>query len=513
MNAPPARTCPVIERRRAVRLSAAAALVAIGFVALWAALSSPVAGPHARPELVPWIALLFATVAAPSAYAWLHGRLDALHPLTFAGLLYFVPDFVVGGLVLAAGWSQPYFMAFIDTPGYSLALTVLYLALGFAALTFGCALPAAGRAGVTLDARLPHLNWPAERLFAPATLLLLAGLGFTSLAYDSGVIGYQNSGPASAWAASWHFGSLCLPLGTFLICAAAFRTRDGGWARRVAFVSLAASVLLRALLAGSRATLLHALVAAGCAYVAARRPFTARGLLRFGLLVAAGVVLGMAYGSTFRAVKGSEARVSLGTQAGYAAVAVQQLAQRTPRAQLAFVGQRLAERLEQLSSVAVIVANADRLRDEERRLGLHDNILQAAKTSLVPRFLWPDKPAVSPPRAFAALYFRYGGNSFVLSPVGDLLRNFGPWGIVGGMALLGFVLRVLQAALVGDERLPSLGRAGLYYLLLSSVSYEDTYAVLLPTLLRVGLVGALAAGGVSLWLWAASRARGAAPAP
>lgn len=504
-------TAPTRARLR--QLGALAGLVALGLALTWAALQARGASAQARPELVPWIALLCATVAAPSAHAWLHGRLDGLHPLTFAGLLYFVPDFVVGGLVLAAGWSQPYFLAFIDAPGYTLPLTVLYLALGFAALTLGCSLPAARRVGEVIAFRLPRLDWPAERVFAPATLLLAVGLGFSGLAYDSGLIGYQSPGPASAWAASWHFGSLCLPLGTFLICAAAFRTRHGGWARWVAFASLGASVLLRLLLAGSRATLLHALVAAGCAYVAARRPIHARGLLRFGLLVALGVVLGMAYGSTFRAAKGGEARVSLGTQAGYAAETVQRLAQRTPRDQLAFVGQRLAERLDQLSSVAVIVANADRLRDEERRLGLHDNILQAARTSLVPRFLWPDKPAVSPPRAFAALYFRYDGSSFALSPVGDLLRNFGPWGIVGGMALLGFVLRGLHAALVDGARAPGLGRAGLYYLLLSSVNYEDTYAVLLPTLLRVGFVGALAVGGVSLWLWATARLRGAPPAP
>jgi hypothetical protein len=480
--------------------------VLIGWALVWFLLSGPLAGPHTRAPLVPWIGLLCATVLAPLAYAWWQGRLDPLHPLSFAALIYFVPDFVVGGLILAAGWSQPYFLAFVEAPDYNLPLTTLYLALGFAGLTIGCAWPVGGQLGAALGARLPCLDWPAERTFAPATALLLLGLGFTGLAYNDGLVGYQSAGQSGPWAATWHFGSLCLPLGAFLICAAAFRTRAGGWARSIACIAFGATLLVRLLLSGSRATLLHAVIAVGCAYAAARRPLTLAGLARFAALIVVSVVLGMAYGSTFRATKGQEANVSLASQARYAAATVQQLARRGPGAQATFVGQRLAERLDQLSSVAVIVANAERLRDQERRLGLHDNILQAAKTSLVPRFLWPDKPAVSPPRAFAALYFRYAGSSFALTPVGDLLRNFGPWGILPGMALLGLVLRCLYAALLETHAVPSLGRAGLYYLLLVSVSYEDTYAVLLPTLLRVGCVGVLALAGVSLWLWASTRA-------
>ena len=492
------------------RLLAAAAAVALaGLAATWALLGGPLASEHTRAPLVPWIGLLAATVLAPLGYAWVRGRFDALHPITFAALVYFLPDFVIGGLVLAAGRSRPYYLALIEAPDYSLPLTAAYLALGFASLALGCAAWPGRHLGGALGARLPTLDWPPEELFAPATALLLAGSCFYYLAFASGLVGYQAGGPSGPWAATWYFASLSLPLGAFLVWAAAFSTPRGGRARHAAFAVFGVALLARLLLSGSRATLLHAVIAAGFAYVATRRPVTLGGLARFAAAAAASVVLGMAYGSTFRAVKGSEARVSLGTQAAHAVTAVREVAARPASAQVAFVSERLGERLDQLSSVAVVVSNADRLRSEERRLGLDGNILRAARSSLVPRVLWPDKPAVSPPRAYAALYFQYGGNSFALSPVSDLLRNFGPWGIVGGMAVLGLVLRILYGALRGEEGHPSLGRAGLYYLLLSQVNYEDTYAVVLPTLVRVAFVGAAAAAFVALWLRLAGGRSGA----
>ncbi len=499
------------SRRRLRLLAGAATVVTAGLTAAWALLGGPLANEHTRAPLVPWIGLLAATVVAPLGYAWVRGRLDALHPVAYAALVYFLPDFVIGGLVLAAGWSRPYYLALIEAPGYSLPLTAAYLALGFVALALGCAVPPGERLGRALGARLPRLDWPPERLFAPATGLLLAGSCFYYLAFTNGLVGYQAGGPTGPWAATWYFASLSFPLGAFLIWAAAFSTPGGGRARRVAFAVFGLALLARLLLSGSRATLLHAVIAAGFAYIATRRPVTVGGLARFAAAAAASVVLGMAYGSTFRAVKGSEARLGLGAQAAHAATAVRQVAARPPREQVAYVGERLGERLDQLSSVAVIVSNAERLRAEERRLGLDDNILRAARSSLVPRVLWPGKPAVSPPRAYAALYFKYDGNSFALSPVSDLLRNFGPWGIVAGMAALGFVLRTLYGALRGHEGSPGLGRAGLYYLLLSQVSYEDTYAVFLPTLLRVGFVGAAAAAFVGLWLKPGGGRAGAHP--
>jgi hypothetical protein len=74
-----------------------------------------------------------------------------------------------------------------------------------------------------------------------------------------------------------------------------------------------------------------------------------------------------------------------------------------------------------------------------------------------------------------------------LTPIGDLLRNFGPFGIPLGMALLGFVLRILYSALIEGQVITA-WRAVAYYMLLGSTSYESFYGNILPGMLRIGII-------------------------
>ena len=149
--------------------------------------------------------------------------------------------------------------------------------------------------------------------------------------------------------------------------------------------------------------------------------------------------------------------------------------------------QALADRIENLSSVAVVVANYERLAPYEASYGLENNIVNDTLTSFVPRFLWNEKPPTSDARAYSALYFSFGDNSFAISPFADLLRNFGPWGVPLGMLVLGIYLRLIYALLVETAN-PSMWKKVAYFPLLTLVSYEAFYATIFPSIIRTVVV-------------------------
>ena len=52
---------------------------------------------------------------------------------------------------------------------------------------------------------------------------------------------------------------------------------------------------------------------------------------------------------------------------------------------------------------------------------------------LIPRVIWKEKPSASDARKYSDLYFNQSDTSFAITPIGDLLRNFGIIGIPIGM--------------------------------------------------------------------------------
>jgi hypothetical protein len=134
-----------------------------------------------------------------------------------------------------------------------------------------------------------------------------------------------------------------------------------------------------------------------------------------------------------------------------------------------------------------VVSRHEKLAPYEASYGLENNIVNDALTSFVPRFLWPDKPPTSDPRAYSDLYFNYSENSFAISPFGDLLRNFGLVGVVVGMMLLGFYLRTIYAILI-DTPNPSLWKKTAYFMLLTVISYEGFFATMMPSVIRYIIV-------------------------
>jgi hypothetical protein len=195
----------------------------------------------------------------------------------------------------------------------------------------------------------------------------------------------------------------------------------------------------------------------------------------------------MIYGTTFRNIKTNESRIGVDEYIGIIGETFDKLADQDSTKILGDGIAAITERIEAVSALGVIVSNYEKLEPYEESYGLKDNIWNDSVVSFIPRPLWKDKPVGSDPRKFADLYFNYGENSFTVTPMGDLLRNFGPIGVPLGMLLLGFVLSVIYTSLVDNQEF-SFWRTTLYYILLTGVSYEGFYGVIFPYLIKYGMI-------------------------
>jgi hypothetical protein len=153
------------------------------------------------------------------------------------------------------------------------------------------------------------------------------------------------------------------------------------------------------------------------------------------------------------------------------------------------------------------VSSYEQLKPYEEAYGLDNNIFIESTTFFIPRIIWADKPTVSDARRYSDLYFNWGESSFIITPIGDLLRNFGMIGVPIGMLILGIVLRFIYCSLV-DGLKPSIWRYTIYFMLLTSISYEGFYATIVPNLFKIGMVSIvgmtvviLIARGLSLTLY------------
>jgi hypothetical protein len=168
----------------------------------------------------------------------------------------------------------------------------------------------------------------------------------------------------------------------------------------------------------------------------------------------------------------------------HSAETFEQVSRADNAATLEFGFLNLAERIDIVSSVAVVVSNYEQLAPYEESYGLDDNIRKDLSTFFIPRVLWNDKPVASEPSKYSDLYFNYAENSFAITPIGDLLRNYGPTGVFVGMLVLGIILRFMYRTLVEDQP-RMLWRATLYFMLLTAVSYESFYGFVIPYLFKV----------------------------
>ena len=434
--------------------------------------------------LVPWCLGTAAVVLAPSVYLAYHGNFDPFHPLVFPVWGYFFPGFVVGGLFLASGLSQPYFLTLIQDERTDLPLSFVYVMVGFGALSLGFALPLGRKAGEIIASWLPVWNWRTNQIPIPGLILFVFGLANTIAAFALGLLGFQKVEQIGSYDGLIFLLSVLWSQGSFLLWLFIFRSGKLGWSHYMIIAIMLSVSLSRAAFQGNRGGIVHILILIGFAFALSHKKITLKQNMIGGAVIAVALVVGMIYGTMFRSVKGSQDVSSISEIADTISRTGEKLSTADTAANLSVGFAALAERMDSISSLAVIVSNYEALAPYEESYGMDNNIVNELSTFFVPRVVWKDKPVSIEPSAYGDLYFNYPENSFTMTPMGDLLRNFGPIGVPIGMLILGFLIRVIYAALIEGQPF-SFWRSTLFFMLITSISYEGTYGLIVPYLLKV----------------------------
>lgn len=433
----------------------------------------------------PWVVGMAAIVALPAAYYFVRGGIALHNPIIFAAWSYFVPGFVVGGTTLAFGLSQPYFLSFIRDPVNDLPFTVVLAAVGYGSLAVGFMAPGGRRLGEGVSRHLPSNEYDLNSLIAPGLFLLFSGFINSALAFFMGVIGYQKAAEIGQFDGIIFLTTLWWMQASFLLWYILFKRNRVDLVAVLIAAALLVTAIGKALYAGNRGSLLQLFVIVSFAFLLSGGRVTVKRTVAGGFVLFLCLIAGMIYGTTFRELKGTEERTRVDTYTENILDTFDRVGRGDNGSNFSYALANLAERLDGVSSLGVVVSNYEVLAPYEESYGLDNNIWNDTSTFFIPRVVWPDKPVASDPRMYSDLYFNYGDNSFTITPIGDLLRNFGVIGVPLGMFLLGMLLRTIYRSLVEAQPVIT-WRATLYFMLIINLSYEGFYGTLLPYMFKVG---------------------------
>lgn len=444
-------------------------------------------GTFGKYDLLPWCFLAGMIILAPSVYLYYKGKFSIFNPLVFGAWSYIFPAFVVGGVILVFGWSDPYYLTFVEDPNFELPLSLMYVAIGYLGLTAGYFLPVGKIFGKVLEKRLPNWDWQPSQVWLGGILLVAAGFGINIISFLRGIIGYQKVDSVETFDGLLIFLLTLLAEGNILLWLAIFQTKKRTGIFYIVLTLLVLMVPLRVALLGSRSSLMLGMVPIAMAFVFSGRKLKWQHTTAFGVAMIVAMCIGIVYGTTFRNIKGSETRMDAGDYFGQVVATVDYLSDHDVILIFEDGTKALAERVENLSSLGVVVSNYEKLAPYEAAYGLENNIINDLLYSFIPRFVYADKPNTSDTRAYSDLYFNYGENSFTVTPFGDLLRNFGPIGVPLGMMMIGIYLRTIYSTLIETDK-PAMWKKVAYYPLLTVISYESFFATLFPSIIRVSFV-------------------------
>ena len=454
---------------------------------LWLLLTSAVGEGLTYFYLLPWILGLGVVEAIPIVILYYQGKLSLANPIVFATVSYLFPGFVLGGLMVTFGWSLPYYLPFVQDPQTNFPYTVVLIALGHTGLVMGYFFPLATKFGRYLSKFMPEGNTDPSTAFLPGFLLLGVGMVNTVFGLIIGFIGYQVVEDASSYDGVLYLTTLFWTQATFFLFYVVFKLGKIDLRSVLVVAVVGATAVARALFAGNRGGLVTMAVPIVLAYVLAGKEFKFRHFLITGTVGFTLLIVGMIYGTTFREVKGSEQTMDLGRYAENIGTTFDKVGRNTNADAIELGFLSLAERIDSVTPLAVVVSTYQEMEPYEAGYGLDDNIWKDTISFLIPRIVWNNKPLASEPRKYAALYFDYPDNSFTITPYGDLLRNFDVFGVWAGMFLLGALLRIIFRALIEDQE-TKLWKATMYFMLVTTVSYESFYGSILPLMVKVFII-------------------------
>jgi hypothetical protein len=302
-----------------------------------------------------------------------------------------------------------------------------------------------------------------------------------------GLFGFQRKSEFSQYDGLIYMTTLFWMQGGFLLWYVLFRNRKLDLGIVPVVLLLVTTSLASMIFAGNRGSIIQIFTIIALAFILSGREFKIKQAVVAGTFFSVFLLMGMIYGTTFRAVKGGETDQTVDLYSENVLTAFGEIGRAGVGESLEFGFASLAERIDILTTVAVVVSNYEALNPYEAAYGLDNNIWTDLTTFLIPRVLWSDKPSASDPRKYSDLYFGNGGSSFAITPIGDLLRNFGIIGVPIGMLFLGIIMRTIYRSLI--ERRPLIvWRATLYFMLLTAVSYEGFFGTIIPNLVKVGFI-------------------------
>ena len=468
-------------------IAGVAVMAAAAFITLLLfALNSDISATFPYFFILPWLLAMLVVVLIPSGVLLYQGKFSFDNPLVFATFSYFIPAFFFGGLALAAGVSQPYFLVYIQDAKTNLPLTIQLIMLGHAGLAVGYFLPVGKRVGEYLSGYFKKSDYTESSYVIPGVVLLGLGIVNSAVSLVSGLFGFQRGTEIGTYDGIIFLATLFWLQASFLLWFIIFRQKKFD-ARSFALIGvLVVSALSKALFAGNRGSLIQIFICIMLAYILAGRAFKFKQIAWASLLLFVAVIAGTIYGTTFRDVKGSEDQQSAVDYTENIFNTFDRIGKNDNASLLGTGLTTLAERIDTLSSVAVVVSNYEQLAPYEESYGLDDNITKDLTTFLIPRVIWADKPVASEARKYSELYFNFGENSFAITPIGDLVRNFGVIGVPIGMLVLGMILRGIYRTLIEDQP-RVVWRSTLYFMLLTAISYEGFYGAIIPFLFKVGV--------------------------
>src|SRR5437762_3665021 len=224
--------------------------------------------------LFPWCLATGAVIAAPSIYLIYKRKFSPFHPLVFPAWSYFFPGFFIGGLVLASGLSQPYFLAFVQDENYNLPLTFVYIMLGYGGLTLGFAIPYARRIGSWIGTQLPEWHIRTEQIAFPGLMLLVLGVSNTIIAFAQGLLGFQKVEEIGTFDGILYLLSLFWLEASFLLWLYIFRSRSHRFTNFLIIAVLLLTSFTKTAFQGNRGGLLAIVIDITFAYVLSRRTLT-----------------------------------------------------------------------------------------------------------------------------------------------------------------------------------------------------------------------------------------------
>ena len=221
--------------------------------------------------LMPWIIGLAVVMLAPSAFLYYRQKFNLADPLVYSTWSYLFPAFVLGGFFFSVGWSQPYFISFIQDAQYNLPLTVALIALGFAGLAVGYFLPVGRKVGDWVKKLLPEANYEPSKYIVPGVILLMLGVMNTIVAFALGIFGYQKADEINSYDGLIYFTTLFWLQASFLLWSVLFQRKRFTIANIIVIVLLLATAISKALFAGNRGSLIQIFQVVVLAYILSGR--------------------------------------------------------------------------------------------------------------------------------------------------------------------------------------------------------------------------------------------------